>query len=52
MTEAETKVEEGTEEKKDTLPPATYAVEDAGAARKKIKIEIPADRIKGKLRRG
>jgi trigger factor len=49
MTEAETKTEGTEEEKQDNLPPATYVVEDAGAARKKIKLEIPAERIKGKL---
>jgi trigger factor len=41
-----TQVEETTE---DTLPPATSTIEDAGAARKRIKIEIPAERIRGKL---
>ncbi len=36
-------------ETEDTLPQATSTIEDAGAARKRIKIEIPAERIKGKL---
>src|SRR5688500_3449819 len=42
MTQAE-------ETKEDTLPPATATIEDAGTARKRIKLEIPAERIKGKL---
>ena len=42
-------IEPVADEKVDNLPPATFVVEDAGAARKKIKIEIPADRIKGKM---
>ncbi len=41
-----TQVEETTEDK---FPLATSTIEDAGAARKRIKIEIPAERIKGKL---
>ncbi|HUO09584.1 MAG TPA: trigger factor [Phycisphaerae bacterium] len=40
---------EQVEEEKDTLPPATATIEEAGAARKRIKIEIPEERIKGKL---
>jgi len=42
MTQAE-------ETKEDTLPPATAKIEDAGTARKKVTLEIPAERIKGKL---
>ena len=39
-----------TEEKKeDLLPPAIVTIEDAGAARKKIKLEIPQERIAAKL---
>ena len=41
-----TEVEETVEDK---LPNATSTIEDAGAARKRIKVEIPAERIKGKL---
>jgi trigger factor len=37
------------QEEQDSLPPATATIEDAGAARKRIKIEIPEARIKGKL---
>jgi trigger factor len=37
------------ETKEDTLPPATVTIEDAGAARKKIKLEIPQERIAAKL---
>ena len=40
---------EAAEEKEDLLPKATWVVEDAGAARKRIKLDIPAERIKGKL---
>ena len=43
-----TQVEEVKEEQ-DNLPPATATIEEAGAARKRIKIEIPEGRIKGKL---
>ena len=41
--------EDTTQEEQDNLPPATTTIEDAGAARKRIKIEIPEARIKGKL---
>jgi len=41
-----TQVEETVEDK---LPKATSTVSDAGAARKTIKLEIPAERIAGKL---
>jgi trigger factor len=37
------------QEADDLLPKATAVVEDAGAARKKIKLDIPAERIKAKL---
>ncbi len=37
------------EEKQDNLPLSTSTIEEAGAARKRIKIDIPAERIKGKL---
>ncbi|HVX86716.1 MAG TPA: trigger factor [Phycisphaerae bacterium] len=37
------------QEEQDSLPPAAVTIEDAGAARKRIKIEIPEARIKGKL---
>ena len=37
------------EKKEDNLPQPTFAVEEAGAARKRIRLEIPAERIKGKL---
>jgi trigger factor len=43
----ETKPEETTE---DTLPKATATIEEAGAARKRIKIEIPGERIQAKLK--
>lgn len=33
----------------DTLPQSTSTLEDAGAARKRIKLEIPAERITGKM---
>jgi trigger factor len=39
-------------EKKDELPQAVVKIEDAGAARKKINLEIPAERIKAKLEEG
>ena len=47
----ESQVEGGAaaEEKKDDLPPAIITIEEAGAARKKIKMEIPAERIKAKM---
>ncbi|HEY4330799.1 MAG TPA: trigger factor [Phycisphaerae bacterium] len=52
MTEAtENQVEGGeTEEKKDDLPQATVVIEEAGAARKRIKLDIPAERITAKLK--
>jgi trigger factor len=34
----------------DPFPKATYSVEDAGAARKRIKLDIPGERIQGKLK--
>src|ERR1041385_4866633 len=37
------------EEKEDNLPKATAVIEEAGAARKRIKLDIPAERIEGKL---
>ena len=37
-------------ETKDTLPPATFTIESMGAAKKKIKIEIPAERIAAKIK--
>ncbi|MGN6367205.1 MAG: trigger factor [Phycisphaerae bacterium] len=37
------------QEEEDNLPKATATIEEAGAARKRIKIEIPEERIKGKL---
>jgi trigger factor len=46
----ESQVEGGAaEEKKDDLPQAVVTISDAGAARKKIKMEIPAARIAAKL---
>ncbi len=48
MSEVEAKDTEATEV--DPLPAATATIEDAGAARKRIKIEIPAERIAGKLK--
>jgi trigger factor len=41
-----TQVDETTDDK---LPPSTATVEDAGTARKRVKLEIPAERIQGKL---
>jgi trigger factor len=41
-----TEVEEA---KPDNLPPVTAIIEEAGAARKRIKLEIPQERIKAKL---
>src|SRR3974390_259449 len=38
------------QEKQDDLPKATVTIEDAGAARKRIKLDIPAERIQGKLK--
>jgi trigger factor len=40
---------EHVEEEQDNLPKATATIEDAGAARKRIKLDIPEERIKGKL---
>ena len=37
------------EKPEDTLPPSTSTLEEAGAARKRIKLEIPAERITGKM---
>ena len=34
----------------DNLPPNTVTVEDAGAARKKLMISIPAERVAAKFR--
>ncbi len=48
MTEAPAEII-ATEEEQDKFPQATSTIEDAGAARKRIKIEIPAERIQGKL---
>jgi trigger factor len=45
----ETSQVESTETEQDNLPAATATIEEAGAARKRIKIEIPEARIKGKL---
>jgi trigger factor len=46
----ESQVEGGAaEEKKDDLPQAVITISDAGAARKKIKMEVPAARIAAKL---
>jgi trigger factor len=39
-----------TEETKDELPQATATIEEAGAARKRIKLDIPGERIQGKLK--
>ena len=48
--QTESQVEEKkTEEPEDNLPKATSFIEDAGAARKKITLDIPAARIKAKL---
>jgi trigger factor len=48
--EAVSQVEGGAEaEKKDDLPQAVVTIEEAGAARKRMKLEIPAERIKAKL---
>jgi trigger factor len=41
---------EETQQNQDELPQATATVEDAGAARKRIKLEIPGERIQGKLK--
>src|SRR3954469_15343715 len=41
---------EGEETAKDELPQATSTIQDAGAARKRIVLDIPAARIKGKLK--
>jgi trigger factor len=41
---------EETQEKQDELPKATATIEEAGAARKRIKLDIPAERIQGKLK--
>ncbi len=49
MSEVQEQQAENTEEQ-DTLPKATFVVEDAGAARKRIKLDIPAERIAGKLK--
>ena len=49
MSQVETK-DQGQEKEQDPLPPAITTVEDAGAAKKRIKIEIPAERIAGKLK--
>jgi trigger factor len=38
------------QEKQDDLPQATVTIEEAGAARKRIKLDIPAERIAGKLK--
>ncbi len=46
---ADTAGEAPAEEKEDLLPPPRFQIEDAGAARKRIKIEVPGERIKGKL---
>jgi len=32
-----------------TLPESTFSIEEAGAARKRIKVEVPAERIKAKI---
>lgn len=48
MTEIE-KTEVEKPEELDTLPPATVVIEEVAATRKRIKIEIPAERIAGKL---
>src|SRR4051794_31205818 len=48
----ESQVEGGataTEEEEDKLPKATVTLADAGAARKKMTLDIPAERIKGKI---
>lgn len=37
------------ETKQDNLPPFIATVEDAGAARKRVKLEIPAERIQAKI---
>ena len=38
-----------TEEVQDNLPQSTITIEDAGAARKRIKIEVPEERVKAKI---
>lgn len=43
-------VEDTQEEKKDDLPQATATIEEAGAARKRIKLDIPGERIQAKLK--
>jgi trigger factor len=49
MSQETSQVESTETEPKDDLPAATATIEEAGAARKRIKIEIPEARIKGKL---
>jgi trigger factor len=53
-TEAVAQVEGGAAEEKeeDKLPQAVIVIEEAGAARKKIKMVIPAERIAAKLEEG
>lgn len=51
MTELENQVEgkEGEKTEEDKWPQSTSTIEEAGAARKRIKLDIPGERIKGKL---